>query len=32
MIAIETKNISKAYGEMKAVDDVSISVNKGEVY
>lgn len=32
MIAIETKNISIEYGEMKAVDDVSISVNKGEVY
>lgn len=32
MIAIETRNITKAYGELKAVDEVSIIVNKGEVY
>ena len=32
MIAIETRNITKAYGEMKAVDEVSITVNKGEVF
>ena len=32
MIAIETRNITKAYGEIKAVDEVSIIVNKGEVY
>lgn len=32
MIAIETQNISKAYGEMEAVDEVSITVKKGEVY
>src|SRR5699024_1739805 len=32
MIAIETRNITKVYGELKAVDEVSITVNKGEVY
>ena len=32
MIAIETRNITKAYGELKAVDEVSIIVNKKEVY
>ena len=32
MIAIETRNITKSYGEIKAVDEVSIIVNKGEVY
>lgn len=32
MIAIKTENISKAYDELKAVDEVSITVEKGEVY
>lgn len=32
MIAIETRNITKSYGEIKAVDEVSIIVNRGEVY
>lgn len=32
MIAIETRNISKAYGGLKAVDEVSITVKKGEIY
>lgn len=32
MIAIETQNITKSYGEKKAVDAVSITVNKGEIY
>ena len=32
MIAIETQNLSKAYGEMKAIDEVSITVKKGEIY
>lgn len=32
MIAIETKNISKTFGEIKAVDKVSITVENGEVY
>lgn len=32
MIAIETQEITKSYGEMKAVANVSIKVNKGEVF
>lgn len=32
MIAIETQNLSKAYGDMKAVDNVSITIKQGEVY
>lgn len=32
MITIKTENISKAYDELKAVDEVSITVEKGEVY
>lgn len=32
MIAIETRQITKAYGDLKAVDEVSITVNKGEIY
>ena len=29
---IRTENISKHYGKLKAVDDVSINVRKGEIY
>jgi ABC-2 type transport system ATP-binding protein len=29
---IRTENISKHYGKLKAVDDVSINVQKGEIY
>lgn len=32
MNAIEVKNISKTYGKTKALDDVSFSVSKGEVF
>jgi ABC-2 type transport system ATP-binding protein len=32
MNAIEVKNISKSYGKIKALDDVSFSVSKGEVF
>ncbi|MBR3473355.1 MAG: ABC transporter ATP-binding protein, partial [Prevotella sp.] len=32
MNAIEVKNISKSYGRVKALDDVSFSVGKGEVF
>lgn len=32
MIAIETEKLTKKYGQMKAVDAVSIRVNKGEVF
>jgi ABC-2 type transport system ATP-binding protein len=29
---IRTENLSKHYGRLKAVDDVSISVSRGEIY
>jgi ABC-2 type transport system ATP-binding protein len=29
---IRTENLSKHYGKLKAVDDISISVQKGEIY
>lgn len=32
MNAIEVKNISKSYGKTEALDDVSFSVSKGEVF
>ena len=32
MNAIEVKNISKSYGQVQALSDVSFSVNKGEVF
>ena len=32
MNAIEVKNVSKSYGAVKALDDVSFSVGKGEVF
>ncbi len=32
MNAIEVKNVSKSYGKVKALDDVSFSVKKGEVF
>ena len=32
MNAIEVKNISKSYGRVMALDDVSFSVGKGEVF
>lgn len=32
MYSINAKNISKAYGRVKALDNVSIKVNKGEIY
>ena len=32
MNAIEVKNVSKSYGKVKALDDVSFSVEKGEVF
>jgi len=32
MDAIKVKNISKSYGKVKALDDVSFSVGKGEVF
>lgn len=32
MYAIEVKNVSKRYGAVQALDDVSFSVNKGEVF
>ena len=31
-LAIETRNISKLYGSLKAVDRVSLSVKRGEIY
>ena len=32
MNAIEVHNVSKSYGKVKALDDVSFSVGKGEVF
>ena len=32
MYAIEVKNVSKRFGAVQALDDVSFSVNKGEVF
>lgn len=32
MIAIQTEKLTKVYGEMIAVDEVSLQVNKGEVF
>ena len=32
MNAIEVHHISKSYGEVKALEDVSFSVGKGEVF
>ena len=32
MNAIEVKNVSKSYGKVKALDDVSFSVGKNEVF
>ena len=32
MIAIEVHSVSKSYGKVKALDDVSFSVGKGEVF
>ncbi len=32
MNAIEIKNLTKSYGEVKAVDDISFSVKKGEFF
>ncbi len=32
MAAIEVKNVSKSYGNVKALDDVSFSVEKGEMF
>ena len=32
MNAIEVSHVSKSYGEVKALDDVSFTVSKGEVF
>lgn len=32
MYSIQVKNISKSYGKVKALDNVSLEVNKGEIY
>ena len=32
MNAIEVKNVSKSYGRVRALDDVSFSVGRGEVF
>ena len=32
MNAIEVNNVSKSYGSVKALDDVSFTVGKGEVF
>lgn len=32
MIAIETNNLTKTYGDKKVIHDVSLTINKGEVF
>ena len=32
MSKIEIKNISKSFGELKVLDNISLSINKGDVY
>ena len=32
MYSIETKSLQKSFGDLKAVDDISFSVNKGEIF
>lgn len=32
MYSIETKSLSKSFGDLKAVDDISFSVNEGEIF
>jgi ABC-2 type transport system ATP-binding protein len=32
MIAIETNHLTKIYGDKKAINDVSLTINKGEVF
>ena len=29
---LETKNLTKQYGDFKALDEVSLNIHKGEVY
>ena len=32
MIAIETRNITKQYGNKKSINDVSLTIKKGELF
>lgn len=32
MYSIETKSLQKSFGDLRAVDDISFSVNKGEIF
>lgn len=32
LYSIETKSLSKSFGDLKAVDDISFSVNEGEIF
>ena len=32
MAKIEVKNLSKSFGELKVLDNISLSINKGDIY
>lgn len=32
MAKIEIKNVSKSFGDLKVLDDISLSINKGDIY
>ena len=32
MAKIEIKNISKSFGDLKVLDDISLTINKGDIY
>ena len=32
MAKIEIKNVSKSFGDLKVLDDISLSINTGDIY